>query len=65
MQVNGMSSETFRASVDQESTCKKCCIAIGSIIHMLAAAAVAIVYMLWWANVRKTQEWWDSNCELF
>ena len=50
MQINGMSAEQLQAGMEHESTCKKCCIAIGSVIHMLAAAAIGIVYAVYWSN---------------
>ena len=50
MQVNGYSKEMLEQSMENESTCKKLCIAIGSAIHLAFAAIVGIIFAVWWAN---------------
>ena len=57
-----MSAETLQASMKHESQCKKCCIAIGSIVHLLFAGCVGLVYCLWWRNVNQIQSWAMENC---
>ena len=57
-----MSAETLQASMKHESQCKKCCIAIGSIVHLLFAGCVGLVYCLWWRNVDQIQSAAMDGC---
>jgi len=41
--------------MEHESQGKKCCIAIGSIVHLVFAGCVGLVYCLWWKNVDDIQ----------
>ena len=50
MQVNGMSVESLQASMQHETQCKKCCIAIGSAIHLAFAGIVGLIFAIWWGN---------------
>ena len=57
-----MSAESLQASMQHESQCKKCCIAIGSIVHVVFFGCIGLVYCLWWRNADNIQSWFDSNC---
>ena len=56
-----MSAETIQASMKHESQCKKCCIAISSAIHLAFAAAVGLVFCLWWKNVNNINNYLSDN----
>ena len=58
MQVNGV--EALKVSFETETATRKCMIAIGSLIHFSAAAALGIVFCYWYANVSKIQSSWED-----
>ena len=50
-----------------ETQCKKCCIAIGSAIHIVFFGVVGILFAVWWKNEQNINSWWlidrtDSDC---
>ena len=51
MQVTGLSKESMREAMDNETMGKKCCIAINSSIHLVFAGIVAVVFVVWWKNM--------------
>ena len=53
----------MKQGFENESSGKKCCIAIGSIVHLGFAASVGIVYALWWANVAHIQSGEKTACD--
>ena len=62
MQINGMSAESLQASMAHETQCKKCCIAIGSIVHLVFAGVIGLIYALWWANANSLQSHYNYIC---
>lgn len=50
MQISGMNTAEMQANMAHEGQCKKCCIAIGSIVHLVFAGVVGLIYALWWSN---------------
>ena len=58
-----MNAEVYKASMEHETAGKKCGIAIGSVVHLAFAAALAAVYTVWWMNSSDIQEASETVCK--
>ena len=45
-----------RFSLKNETKCKRRCITIGAIIHLVLALLIGVVFAVWFANVYKIQD---------
>ena len=43
-------------SLKNETKCKRCCITIGAIVHMVLAFSIGVVFAVWFANAYKIQD---------
>ena len=63
MQVNGMTMETMKVSVESESSGKKCCMAIGQIIHLVFAVVIGGIFIAYLVNVNDMQDAYLTSCD--
>lgn len=61
MQVQGL--ESVRDAMEHEDAARKRRIAIGQVTHMIAAAAIGTVFIVWYANVLYMQSSFQEFCD--
>lgn len=61
LQITGL--EKLKEAHQNESTSRRCKIAVGQAIHALLALGLGITFIFWWSNASQIQEAYDNFCD--